>query len=262
MECRIDDLVIHYVEHGSGLPLVALHGVAVDHRELEAGLEPLLPDGDCRRIYPDLPAMGRSTAVGLASNNDVVTALGAFIERTVHGPALVLGQSYGAYLARGLAARRPDLVAGLALICPLSESVGERPSPKVVVQDDRAYDELDPSQHAGFDEYFVVRTPATGRRYRDSVVPSASLVNESALTDIFTEFPIDMGHGTYSYPTLVAAGLHDTTVGFDDAVHLLDIYPRTTVAVIDGAGHALIHERPRALAGLISDWSERVRATL
>ena len=39
MECRIDDAVIHYVEHGRGTPLVALHGAGVDHREIEAAIE-------------------------------------------------------------------------------------------------------------------------------------------------------------------------------------------------------------------------------
>lgn len=262
MECRINDVVIQYAEHGTGLPLVALHGVGVDHRELEAALEPLLPAGDCRRIYPDLPAMGASTADGLKSNNEVVGVLAEFVERTAQGPALILGHSLGAYLARGIAAQRPDLVAGLALLCPLPESVGQLPAPEVVIQDDAAYDELAPEQQAAFDEYFVVRTPEMARRFRDYAAPGMALVDYTALTEIFTDWSIDMGHGTFSHPVLVAAGLHDTTVGFDDAVRLLDVYPRATMAVIDGAGHALMHERPRALAGLIGDWIERARATL
>ncbi|MFC6706202.1 alpha/beta fold hydrolase [Flexivirga alba] len=127
MECRIDDVVIQYAEYGEGVPLVALHGVGVDHRELEAALEPMLADSGCRQIYPDLPAMGESTADGLASNNDVVAVLAKFLESVADKPVLLLGHSYGAYLARGIAALRPELVAGLALVCPLSESVGQLP---------------------------------------------------------------------------------------------------------------------------------------
>lgn len=260
MECRIDDVVIHYVEHGEGLPLVALHGVGVDHREFEAALEPLLADSGCRRIYPDLPAMGHSTATGLASNNDVVAALAQFVERTAQAPALVLGHSYGAYLARGIAAQRPDLVAGLALVCPLAEKTGQVAPAEVVVQDDAAYDELEGDQQATFDEYFVVRTPEMARVFRDYAAPGMALVDYTALTEIFTGWPIDMGRHTFSRPTLVAAGIHDTTVGFDDAVHLLELYPRATLVVVDGAGHALLHERPRVIAGLLADWIERARA--
>lgn len=162
MDCRINEAVIHYVEHGTGVPLVALHGVGVDHRELESALEPMLAGSGCRRIYPDLPAMGHSTATGLTSNNDVAALLGQFVERTAGEPALVLGHSYGAYLARGVAAQRPALLRGLALVCPLAESTGQVPVPEVVVQDEAAYDELEPEQRAGFDEYFVVRTAGDG----------------------------------------------------------------------------------------------------
>jgi len=29
MKCRIDEALVHYVEHGVGVPLVALHGAGV-----------------------------------------------------------------------------------------------------------------------------------------------------------------------------------------------------------------------------------------
>ncbi len=59
--------------------------------------------------------MGRSTTDGLSCNDDVVKLLGDLIDHLAEGPALLLGHSYGAYLARGIAAQRPDLVLGLAL---------------------------------------------------------------------------------------------------------------------------------------------------
>ena len=161
MECRIDGATLHYVEHGRGLPIVALHGVGVDHREIEAAVEAVVPDAGCRRVYPDLPGMGRSTAQGLASNDDVVACLTAFIDRCVGGPVLVVGHSYGAYLARGIAARRPDLVLGLALWCPIGARSSRVPEHVVVREDPDAHDELEPGEREGFDEYFVVRTLAT-----------------------------------------------------------------------------------------------------
>jgi hypothetical protein len=39
MECRINKVLVHYVERGGGVPLVALHGAGVDHREIEAAIE-------------------------------------------------------------------------------------------------------------------------------------------------------------------------------------------------------------------------------
>jgi pimeloyl-ACP methyl ester carboxylesterase len=114
MECRINEVLVHYVEHGVGVPLVAVHGAGVDHREIEAAIEAIVPDTRYRRIYPDLPGMGLSTTDGLTCNDDVVTLLGDFIDHLGAGPVMLLGHSYGAYLARGVAARRPDTVLGLA----------------------------------------------------------------------------------------------------------------------------------------------------
>src|SRR5258707_702646 len=56
-------MTCHYVEHGTGRPVLVLHGAGVDHRETEACFEPAF-DGvaGLRRIYPDLPGMGRTIA--------------------------------------------------------------------------------------------------------------------------------------------------------------------------------------------------------
>ena len=52
---------LNVIEHGSGLPLLALHGFPVDHRLMTGCLEPVFrPDDAIRRIYPDLPGLGAS----------------------------------------------------------------------------------------------------------------------------------------------------------------------------------------------------------
>lgn len=42
-------------------------------------------------------------------------------------------------------------------------------------------------------------------------------------------------------------------------MRLLDRYPRATLAVIEGAGHALLHEKPEPVDALVRDWIERSR---
>ena len=47
-------VVVHYVEHGTGRPVLILHGAGVDHGEAEACFEQVLDGvGGLRRIYPD-----------------------------------------------------------------------------------------------------------------------------------------------------------------------------------------------------------------
>jgi pimeloyl-ACP methyl ester carboxylesterase len=260
MECRINEVEVHYVEHGSGVPLVALHGAGVDHREIEAAIEAVVPGAGYRRIYPDLPGMGRTLTDGLTGNDDVVMLLGDFLDHLGAGPVMLLGHSYGAYLARGVVARRPDMVLGLALLCPVAEQSRNVPDHDVIRQDADAYDELEPAQRAGFDEYFVVRTPATARRYRDHVVPGTTLVDEAALGRIFAGWTVAVAGGTFSHPALIVAGRRDSVVGYTDATELLERYPHATLAVIEDAGHALMHERPDLLATLLGDWLDRASA--
>jgi pimeloyl-ACP methyl ester carboxylesterase len=149
MECQINEVAVHYVEYGTGMPLVALHGAGVDYREIEAAVEAIVPATGYRRIYPDLPGMGRSTADGVTCNDDVVKLLGHFIECTAQKSVLLLAHSYGAYLARGVAAQRPDLVLGLALLSSAGERPRNVPAHEVVRHDADAYEELEPAQQAG-----------------------------------------------------------------------------------------------------------------
>lgn len=257
MEHQINGVRIHYVEDGDGVPLVALHGAGVDHRDIEVAIEGFVPKKGYRRIYPDLPGMGHSTADGLTSNSDVVAVLIDFVDHVGAGPVMLIGHSYGAYLARGVAARRPDLVLGLALLCPVADQSTDVPEHDVVRQDDDAYDELDPAQRKRFDDYFVVRTAANASRFLDHIWPGITLVDEEAVGRIFAGWPIDMGSSTCSATALIVSGRFDSVVGYTDATRLLEQYPHATLAVIDSAGHAVMHEQPELLAALVGDWLSR-----
>ena len=63
MEYKARNVPMYYVEHGNGFPVLVLHGSGVDHREMAAALEPLFAQRPgYRRIYVDLPGMGRTPA--------------------------------------------------------------------------------------------------------------------------------------------------------------------------------------------------------
>lgn len=247
---------MHYVEHGGGRPVIVLHGAGVDHRKAEAGFEPALHAyGGLRRPYPDLPGMGRTAAPpSLRSADDVLDVLLGFADEVVGDQAVLLvGHSAGAYYAQGFAARRPDRVSGLALVCPLLAGVRDVPDhhPVVVAED------LGDQEFRG---YFVVQTPAMLERYERFVAPAASLVDAAALERIGERWKLTLsGEAPYAGPTLVVAGRRDSTVGYAAAVDLVDTYPRATLAVLDDAGHALPHEQPELLAGLVREWLVRAR---
>jgi pimeloyl-ACP methyl ester carboxylesterase len=254
MELRAGQLAVHSVEHGTGRPVLVLHGAGVDHREPEACFEPLL-DGvpALRRVYPDLPGMGRTIAPDtLRSADDVLDALLDFADDVTGGTAhLLIGHSAGAYYAQAMAARRPERVAGLALVCPLLPGVRDVPEHRVVAGPGGIGDDV-------FRSYFVVQTPEMLDRYERHVAPAAALVDEAALDRIGERWQLTADDAPYAGPTLVVAGRLDSTVGYAAAVDLLDSHPHATLAVVDDAGHALPHEQPELLRALLAEWLVRV----
>ncbi|MDQ6686775.1 MAG: alpha/beta hydrolase [Actinomycetota bacterium] len=247
--------VLHYVEHGAGRPVLVLHGAGVDHREAEACFEPLFGGvAEFRRIYPDLPGMGRTVVSdGLRSAEDVLDTLLEFAGEVTEGAVhLLIGHSAGAYYAKAMAARVPGQVAGLALVCPLLPGLRDVPEHRVVVGSGEIGDD-------GFRSYFVVQNREMLERYERYVAPAAALVDHAALERIGERWELARDHGpAYAGPTLIVAGRLDSTVGCAAAVDLVDHYPHASLAVVADAGHALPHEQPDLLRALIAEWLVRV----
>ena len=252
------DVPVHYVEHGDGSPVLALHGAGVDHREVMACLDPVFDAlTGYRRIYLDLPGMGRTPAPEtIRSADDVLDVLLAFIDGVVGDqPLLVAGHSAGGYYAQAIAGRRPEQVVGLALLCPLLAGIHDVPAHEVIVSSGELGDDE-------FRDYFTVQTAETLDRYERYVQPAGQLADQSALARIGEQWELTIRpqeEAPYRCPTLVVTGRQDSALGYSRAWELLEHYPRATFAVLDRAGHALPHEQPELLRALVTEWLDRVR---
>jgi pimeloyl-ACP methyl ester carboxylesterase len=235
--------------------VLVLHGAGVDHREAEACFEPVF-DGvaGLRRIYPDLPGMGRTLAPEtLRSADDVLDTLLDFADEVTGGtPYLLIGHSAGAYYAQAMAARRSAQVAGLALVCPLLPGLRDAPEHRAVVGSGEIGDDV-------FRSYFVIQTPEMLERYERYVAPAAALVDQTALERIGERWALSPHRAPpYVGATVIVAGRLDSTVGYAAAADLVGHYPHSSLAVLDDAGHALPHEQPELLRALLTDWLARV----
>jgi len=249
---------MHHVERGHGTPVLILHGAGVDHREPLGTMEPAFAEtSGYRRIYPDLPGQGRTPAPeSIRSADDVLDAVLGLVDDMVGDePLVVVGHSAGGYFARAIAHRRPHQVIGLALICPLLESLRDIPEHIPVVQE-----ELDAEAPEEFGSYFVVQTPATLRSYTEHVAPGAEAADPAALERIGERWGVTMDDPgrPYASPVLVVVGRQDSAVGYAGQWDLMDTYPHATFAMLDRAGHALPHEQPELLGALIREWLRRV----
>ncbi|MBC7592735.1 MAG: hypothetical protein H7288_02135 [Kineosporiaceae bacterium] len=89
MEMRAGEITFCYADHGAGRPVLMLRGAGVDHREAERCFDPVFGGvAGFRRIYPDLPGMGRAIAPEeLRSAEDVLDALLDFAAEVTDGAA-------------------------------------------------------------------------------------------------------------------------------------------------------------------------------
>ncbi len=278
--------IMAYEEHGEGLPLLAIHGYYPDRRLMTGCLEGLfdgagrtalppgasygrpsggLSSGSFRRIYPDLPFMGASSDPEWVVDSDrMLDVVAAFAEKLIpEGPFLLMGESYGGYLARGLVRLFGDRIAGLCLLCPMIVAQGsERDVPPLVAM----YEEADyrggrdPGDIEAFESVAVVRDRYCLDRSLVEVIPGVRAARAEALEALRERgyaFSFDgLGGGAegkpfdveFDGPTLFLLARQDASVGWRDAFRLADSYPRGTYAVIDGAGHNLQIEQ----AGLFS----------
>jgi pimeloyl-ACP methyl ester carboxylesterase len=214
-----------------------------------------------RRLYPDLPAMGKSPADGIDSSDDILAALEEFIDTEIDGPFLAIGESYGGYLARALAHRRPDQVSGLALICPTGTNVflADRTLPPFEVRRSDGV-VLDPGLAAQFDGMAVVRTEETARRFAEEILPGLEVADRAAMARIQEKWVLSAGPelGTYDKPALFLTGRQDNVTGYEDVYALLPHYPYASFAVLDTAGHNLQIEQPALFNALMGEWLDRV----
>jgi pimeloyl-ACP methyl ester carboxylesterase len=258
VEYVIGDVPMHYVEHGEGFPVLTLHGAGVDHHEVMACLEPVFAASiGYRRVYPDLPGMGRTPAPEtIRAADDVLEVLLRFIEGVIGDqPLLVAGHSSGGYFAHAIANRRPRQVAGLALLCPLLAGIHDVPEHAVIYGSGSIGNDE-------FREYFTVQTAQTLDRYEKYVEPAARLADQSALARIGERWQLatrPQEQGPSEYPTLLVTGRQDSTVGYARAWEMLEQFPRATFAVLDRAGHALPHEQPELIHALVTEWLARVK---
>jgi pimeloyl-ACP methyl ester carboxylesterase len=260
---------LHVVEHGDpgGVPVLAIHGWTPDHRLMTGCLEPVFGRrAGYRRIYPDLPGMGRSPVGSVESTAEVVDVLEALIdERIGDVPFLLVGESYGGYLSRELVRRRPGQVLGLALICPIGPIVRRedrtRPSRMVLEADEALLAELDPAEREEFTDVAVVQDREQLDRFRADVAPGLALADADGMARIAQSWeldPLPEDGAQFDRPALWVLGRQDDHVGYRDQWDLLEHYPRASFAVLDRAGHNLQQEQPVLFEALVEEWLDRV----
>lgn len=255
---------------GEGKPVVMLHGLGCDHRLMAGCMEPVFSGRPgYRRIYVDLPGMGRSDAPTECGGSDgVLELLRALLAELTEGERFLLaGESYGGYLARGLLTTElGPRVDGLLLLCPVT--VPEPEGRDLPEGGARRYDEaflreLPPKERAAFCTFAVLADERVYRRYAEEIAPGLQMANGGFLAELRRNYPFSFDVDArvrelgFDRPALLLAGRQDNCVGYRDLWKLLEDFPRAAFSILDLAGHNLQIERPELFAALTEDWLDR-----
>lgn len=118
-DVRVNGIRLYYEEHGSGAPILCIHGTSSSAKVWRgAATDALASLG--RVIIYDRRGCTRSERpepyeTSVAQHADDAAAL---IRTLGAGPAILVGRSYGGAVAIGVALRNPDLVRALVLLEP------------------------------------------------------------------------------------------------------------------------------------------------
>lgn len=268
MKCELERITIEYEVLGEGRPVVMLHGWPLDHRVMTSSLEPVFEKREgWKRIYPDLPGMGRTPGADWISSQDqVLEVVLEFIAKVAPGQRYsVVGFSYGGYLARGVVHRRAAMMDGLCLIAPVvlpHHSERTLPQHSCLVEDPDLVATLDEKIAEAFQRFAVVQS----HELLDSVIsvgePARDIADNGFLSRLEKEFAfsfdVDVLPKPFAGPTLLFMGRQDAICGYHDAWGLIEDYVRGTFVVVDRAGHLLMVEQKSLFEGLLNEWLDRV----
>ncbi len=269
MQCKMKNISINYEVMGSGKPIVMIHGSHVDHRLMTGCMEPVFSNrGGYKRIYIDLPGMGKTKGEKWISDPDIMLEIVIdFIDKIIPNENFLLaGESYGGYLARGIVHRIANRVDGVLLLCPsITMDLKKRNVPKHIIlkRDDKLLSQLEPSDAEGFNSIQVVQSKKIWDRYRNEILCGIRLADNDFLLQLGQNgnafsFDVDRLDEKFNKPTLILLGRQDSSVGYKDAWSILDNYPRATFAVLDRAGHNLQIEQVEVFNSLVNEWILRV----
>ncbi len=267
MECQVRDITIYYEQFGSGKPLLLLHGRPLDHRSIANDFEPIfMHRSGWRRIYPDLPGMGKTRAADWITHQDqMLDLIIDFIDAVIPGERFVLaGSSYGGFLARGLVHHRGAQINGLFLGVPAIElDFAKRDIPQhLVVHEDAEFLAALAPDEQDLKEFVVAQSMDVLAQFRQFISPAVEIADHAFLQRLSQHnafsFDVDTLPAPFPAPTLFLTGRQDHWCGYQDAYRLLDNYPRASFIILDRAGHALAFEQKTLFRALVNEWLDRV----
>ncbi|KNA92773.1 MULTISPECIES: alpha/beta fold hydrolase [Gordonia] len=228
-------------------PIVLVHGLRVSGQTFRRVAGSL---ADREVVCPDMPGHG-SRADETFTLDGAVVAVSDAID-SVGGSALVVGMSMGGYVAMATAARHPDRVAGLGVLCATAQPSGLLAAPFRLFG---AATSVLPSEAAQVSR--VLTRIAVGREVSDDMEAGGlALHSIRDVVDAVLHFDALAALAAYPGPTLFANGAWDQFRLHEK--RFVETAADGHLVVVPRAMHLFPLIQPEFTAGLIDDFADTV----
>ena len=254
----VDGVRLHYIERGEGEPLVLLHGNGSMIQDFEASGLIDLAAQDHRVIVFDRPGYGHSDRPRnvIWTHDAQAELLRKALTQIGVDRAIVLGHSWGCSVAVALAAKYPDLVAGLVLASgyyypTARKDVLGMSAPAVPVIGDVIRYTISPPLSRLLWPLILrklfgpQRTPQKFEGFPKEMAFRPSQIRASAAESglmIPDAFATQDSYGRLTMPVAIVAGTEDRLVDTDrQSARLQDDIRQSSFHPVGGAGH-MVHQ--------------------
>lgn len=267
MNYRYEDSIFNYDVIGEGKPVVIIHGFGGNMAYMKACMEPIFEIcNGYKRVYVDLPGMGKSKFdLKYASADSILKIVISFIDDCINDSFLLVGQSYGGYIARGILAHFHKQVEGMMLLCPVVHPYNRNvPKENIKYIDKDFLSKLEVKDKESYLEYAVVINEVTYQRFHQAAHTAFQEGNQDFLDTLKNHysysFDVDevIRKLCYDKPVLLITAHQDICVGYQDLWDLIEDYPKASFSMVDKAGHNMQTEQPDIFEALVKQWLENI----
>lgn len=256
----IDGTTFHYLEKGTGKPLVLVHGFPLDSRIWQQQIDAL--SNQYRVIAPDLRGFGQSGPASAMSIDSLAEDLHRLLESIGALPCALAGLSMGGYIAFAFHRKFPRAVQALILVdtraqADTTEAKAGRNKMIELVREKGSKAIAEQMMPKMFTARTIQGDTLRTQELRQIMESCPPRTIEQALAALRDRDDFSCNMPSIAEPTLIIVGEQDaiTPPAMAQAMH--ENIPRSQLVTIPGAGHVSSMEKPDEVTRAIREFLDR-----
>lgn len=242
----VNGVKIAYDRHGSGQPLVLLHGYPLDHR-IWNEIVPLLED-DFDMLLPDLRGFGQSEVVEEQYTlADMAADVAALLDELGIQKTYIAGHSMGGYTSLAFVRNYPERVLGLGLIA--SQAPNDTPERKK-----GRYASAEEIMKTGVEPVVENMTPKltpdeqVQAEVHDVIAQQHRTGLANAMKAMAERQDSTPQLSSFQFPVVLVHGEADELIPVERAREITEALKTVYLVELSGVGHMPMLEKPRETA--------------